>query len=223
MAQHPLPPGQKYGDILGFNDYRIYNDNYWELYYPGKGIAAKAEAIRQKMRGYGLDFPLMGTEVSTYASGLGIPVEEQARDAAKMYIRGLVSGLITVDWWTFADFPDSCSNPPDCKWWKFGLVDENLVPKPAYWAYATVAQQLSGYWYERTLNIPGIEGYVFKNGSLEKQVVLSLSDQTVPVVFTAHHLHVVDMYGNPSDLYDGGTGTITLQVWIKPLYVQVDP
>lgn len=111
MRDHPLPNGEQYADVLGFNNYRLYNDYYWEKYYAGDGLAAKSNALREKMRAYGFDFPLMVSELSSYAtepSYQGISQRAQARDVARMLTQGASAKLEQTIWWAFADYPNPC-------------------------------------------------------------------------------------------------------------------
>lgn len=108
MKQHPLPDGEQYADVLGFNDYRIYNDNYWELHNPGDGIAAKSNALRAKMQEFGFDFPMLASEVSSFGTLpalYGISFHDQARDLSRMFTQAAETGLVMTVWWPFADFP----------------------------------------------------------------------------------------------------------------------
>ncbi|HZQ07694.1 MAG TPA: hypothetical protein VFD70_14015, partial [Anaerolineae bacterium] len=149
----------------------------------------------------------------------------QSEYAVKTFTRGLASGITHMIWWTFQDFPDSA--PPPSNTWKYGLVDQNLSPKPAYAAYQTASRELTEAVYQQPLSVKGGEGYLFtKNGS-GKAVVWSASDVPVTVTFAGNALQVTDMYGATRTVTDGSTddqdGTVgRIGIQIKsPVYIGV--
>lgn len=79
MKAHPLPPGEKYADVLGFNNYLYYDVAYWESKFPQVGIGAKAQALREIQARHGFDFPMVITEMSGNATA---PAQSSVPDTA---------------------------------------------------------------------------------------------------------------------------------------------
>ncbi len=231
MEDHPLPAGDKYADVLGFNNYLAYNLAYWDKHSMGIGVDAKANALRAIMAAHGFDFPMVITEMSawpTYPSAEGVPQATQARQAAQMYAQALYSDIQFTTWWTWSDYPDTnCGVNVQCDLFKYGLVDSQLTPKQSYFAVQNLANQLRG-WKPDDARIKA--KYVdlgFKKNGKKKRVVYARTNTFIDAVqyvsFNAHMLRVVDMMGNISTFDDNGTGKISLRVNANPRYVEIDP
>lgn len=223
IAAHPLPDGERYFDVLTFNFYDIYGP-YWQTQAGGIGVIAKANRLRQLMKASGLDAPLMVGETgidSVTAGNAG-----QSQYAVKTLVRGLASDIRHMVWWTYQDFPDSA--PPPSNTWKYGLVDQNGAPKPAYAAYQTASHQLTGAAYNGPLAVDGGEGYLFTRDGSGLAVIWSSSDAPVTVAFAARQLQATDLYGaqrivadGSADDHDGTVGRIGITVAASPVYVQL--
>jgi hypothetical protein len=231
MRDHPLPAGDKYADVLGFNDYLAYNLAYWDRQGKGVGVDAKANYLRDILANYGFDFPLIITEMSswpTLPSAEGIPQETQARQAAQMLAQAFYSEILFTVWWTWDDYPDTdCQVNVQCDVFKYGLVDVNLKPKLAYYAVQNLVAELEGW--EPAGSRLGDEAIalVFKKDGRRKHVVYArtdtFQDKTVRVNFRAKRLRVVDMLGQVSTYRDNGSGLITLTINADPRYVEINP
>jgi hypothetical protein len=171
-----LPIGDKYMDMVLFNYYEIYGP-FWETKAKGRGIQAKANVLRLKMQQANL------VPVDLFVSETGLPSVSpfadkagQARCVDITMVRGAAGGLKGIVWWTFRDFSDTDPRP-DRREWKYGLVDQNMAPKPAYTAMQELTEQLNGFSYFKTHSgkkgFAGVEGYSFKSGTATKYVVWS--------------------------------------------------
>ncbi len=243
MKNHPLSPGQKYMDMVLFNYYDIYG-RYWEANAPGRGIQAKAAALKKKMQSAGVPVvPLFVTE--TGEDSISIGLQGQARCLDITFVRGAAAKLAGVVWWTFQDFPDDADWPYNT--WKFGIVNQNRQPKPSYNALVTLTTELNGYVYKKTLsntaNLRGVEAYRFAKGKSAKFVVWSSTYQSTsydpecswPRVsklakFDAKKIRVVDYLGNAKTIKDNSKkdkdktgGKIGIIVTGSPQIVQINP
>lgn len=231
MQAHPPPEGDKYADVLGFNDYLAYNLAYWDSHSTGVGVTAKANYLRSIMAKYGFDFPLIITEMSswpTYPSAEGVPQATQARQAAQMYAQALYAGILFTAWWTWDDYPDTnCNVNVQCDLFKYGLVDVYLKPKQSYYAVQNLVTQLQGWTPARAKVRNNYVDLIFKKDGNRKHVVYARTntfvDATADVTFRAVQLRVVDMMGQISMQGDEGTGKITLRVNADPRYVEINP
>lgn len=250
MKNHPLPAGQKYMDLQLLNYYDIYGSAYWERIAQGHGIQAKAAALRSRMNAAGIPVvPLFVTETGEPSLNSWIGLNGQARCLHINMVRGAAAKLHGIIWWTFRDFLDT--EPPPRNKWKYGIVDQNLHPKPSYKALKTVATELNGYKYKKTLSdttgFGNVEAYQFKNKKSFKVVVWSNSLITPPppdlydpkcswqrnprvATFSAKKLRVVDYLGKPKKVKDNGgrdlnkeVGEIAISVTGDPQIVQINP
>lgn len=238
MQAHPLPQGQQYADMLMFNYYDSYSQE-WQKVSTQYGISGKAEWLQKQMALYGISLPLFVGE--TGMNSLPVGVNAQATCLDMTMVRGYASGFRGIIWWTFQD-----AAPLN---FYFGVVDQNLVPKPSYSAYQNLINELDGYVYTGTLTnstgFEGVEGYRFKNGTQVKAVVWS-NALVLPINFAAcatsrssrkasfgagvSKLWIVDMMGQSSIINDNGTGDldtrvgyIAIRVASVPEFVQLNP
>jgi hypothetical protein len=232
MQEHPLPPGDRYADVLGFNDYLAYNLAYWNGQDTGMGVEAKANYLRKIMGKYGFDFPLVITEMSSWPtepSAEGVPQRTQARQAVQMFAQAFYAEILFTVWWTWDDYPDEdCQVNVKCDVFKYGLVDVNLKPKLSYYAVQNLVNELYGWEPARSKITNNHVELVFKKGSDRKHVVYALTntfeDKTVNVTFKAERVRVVDMMGQVSVHRDeGGKGRVRLRIDADPRYVEINP
>jgi hypothetical protein len=223
MRAHPLEGGAKYFDVLSFNFYFIYGP-FWERQAGGVSVSAKANMLKQLMQNAGIAAPLLVSE--TGEDSMGTSNERQSEYLVQTYVRGLASGIEAMVWWTFRDFPDS--SPPPSNTWKYGLLDQDNDPKPAYAAFQTISRELTGAVFAQPLQVEGGEGYLFSKDGGGKAVVWSSSNNPVTVAFSASQLLVTDMYGTQkvvadgtADDADGTVGRVGLTVGTNPIYVQL--
>lgn len=225
MADHPLPNGEKYADVLGFNDYLYYNDDVWQKRYSEIGVGAKAAAIREVMARHGQNFPLAITEMSGGSTDVpnGISLELQARQVAQMMVQGYFYDIKTLIWWTYDDFPDSCVVHTNCSAWKFGLLDQNLAPKPSYYTFQVVERQLRGLEPVKARNGKKVVQFTLKKGAIEKHVLYAKNESGKTKTFQAKRLLVTDMYGNSTLYTHKGNQKIKLHLTPDPVYVEINP
>lgn len=237
MQAHPLPAGESYVDLVMFNYYDVFSRK-WEAVVSGKGIQAKANHIRQRMTPHGFNLPMLVGETgvdSKVFSDTG-----QANCLAMTMARGAAAGLQGVIWWTFQDEPE--------RNWYYGVVSNVQTPKAAYLAFQSLARELNGYRFTRTLSkttgFTNIEAYQFTAGSKSKTVLWSdvisgaagapcagqRATNVATFGSTVTRLRVVDYTGaltnitdnSASDL-DARVGYIAIQVKSIPLIAQPNP
>lgn len=232
MQQHPLPGGDKYGDVLGFNDYLAYNLAFWEHHSTAIGVGAKADAIKQIEAKYGFDFPLLITEMSawpTYPSKEGVPQETQARQMVQMFGQMLYYKILVGTWWTWDDYPDTNCGVAgvQCDLFKYGLVDVHLTPKESYDALRILVTQLRGYAPTDAVINNRYVDLGFTLGEVQKRFIYARTDtfsnRTVGVTLSAQQVQVTDMQGNVTSVFGNKRGQVTLQVTANPVYVQINP
>ena len=222
MQANPPPPGEKYFDALAFNFYGIYGP-YWETQTQGKGITAKANVLNALLQKYGLEADLMVSETGEDSTLSGN--QAQSAYVTETFVRGLSSRIAHMNWWTFQDFSDSA--PPPTNTWKYGLIDQNAAPKPAYAAYQTASKFLRDAEFMQPLQVDGGEGYLFNNAGAGIAIVWSLSDAPVSLSFSANTLQLTDMFGVTRTVSDGSAddkdsapGRIAISIDQNPVYVQ---
>jgi hypothetical protein len=185
----------------------------------GIDLIAKTNHFRNRMYTcFGVDKPVWVTEMAEH----GFPddpssLAQQARYVVQGNVRGLAAGAEHIDWYAL-----TTPNDP----WEFQLLYDDWTPKPAFYTYQVLTAELSGYEYERTLDVPD-EGYVFQNsGQQEKTVAWGSGRLTFA---PAGQLRVVDREGNETFVVDGGAGdadgtqngAVELQLSADPVFVTV--
>lgn len=250
MAKHPLPKHEKYMDLQLLNYYDIYGSAWWEKVAAGHGVQAKAAALRSRMKSAGIPIvPLFVSETGEPSIKSWIGLSGQARCLDIAMVRGAATKLKGMIWWTFRDFSDSDPFPRNT--WKYGIVDQNQVPKPSYTSLQTLATELNGYKYKKTLSdttgFGNVEAYQFKNKKQIKVVVWSNSLNTPSgnaqyqpkcswqrnpriATFSANRLRVVTYMNKAKNIKDNSkkdknkaVGQIGITVATDPQIVQINP
>ncbi len=248
MKKHPLPNDEKYMDMLLFNFYNLYGP-YWQTKAPGYGIQAKTQVLRNRMSEAKIAaIPLFVSETGESSNAGWINAQAQARCLNMTLVRGAASKLSGIIWWTFSDFSDSAPAPQNS--WKYGIVDQNLQPKPSYTALKTLVAELNGLKYSKTMTnktgFAGVEAYYFAGGGMKKYIVWTFNQPKPPdpwvqpecawlrnvgkATFQATSLRVVNYLGKVKTIADNSkkdqnpaVGSITIRVDGNPQIVQINP
>ncbi len=147
--------------------------------------------------------------------------ERQARYIIQGYSRGLAGGATNI-------FYYALSTPNDSHIAQ-GLLDTDWSPKPAFYAYQTMTDELDGYQYAQTLSVADGEGYLFRRSCWPDKVV-AWGDSTL-TLSPANQLHrtlrdgvaLVVTDGGPNDRDGQVNRSIELQLLAdeEPLFVSV--
>jgi hypothetical protein len=147
------------------------------------GVAGKAAFLRQVMKQYNVDKPVVLNE-----GGFGCPndwtfypwcenpdslfYDTQADYLVRSFVRGLSQGVSGLYWYTM-----------EGPGWRYtGLLDGNQNPKPVYLAYQQLTTRLQGARYLGTASYGSeVEAYAFKKGSRLVHVLWTKTDKSVNV------------------------------------------
>ncbi len=160
--------GGNYFDVVAFHAYDyyygrlgIYGNAWWESGWNSNlTLAKKADFLRGVMEQYNVDKPLMVTETALLCGSDGTepmclhPDFENTKAAyiAQSYASALASGIKSNIWYSLTG-----------NWRANQLLDSELNPLPAYYAYSTVVNSLENVSFARELNeYPDVNGYEFK-------------------------------------------------------------
>ena len=94
----------------------------------------------------------------------------QSMYPAQVYVRSMVAGLEFAIWFTVRDY--------DWLYWGYGVLRNDLSPKPVHTAFQILTSKLAGATYERQLT-PGETG----NSQIEAYVFTKLDSSTVIVAW----------------------------------------
>jgi hypothetical protein len=216
-------------DIANFHYYPVFY-TVWEPY--GIGIIGKATYVRQKLTAYGLEgTPIICTETSWASNSSWGSDELQSRYTVKGFVRGMAADLRIIVWFKADD-----RGMDDL----YGLLDNDLAPKPSFYAYQTMTSMLRRATYQRPLSSAEtgseqIEGYVFDVDGRRLDVAWTEDDTPfdpdddpwLPFSASASTVRVVDKFGSElwlEDASDGiADGKVTLQVGGSPLLLEYHP
>lgn len=214
--------GGDFFDVLAFHAYTFYTpDEYQWSTAPGTKwtdwggvVVGKSTYLRQVLEGYGYDKPLLLNEAGLAWISPGDPTEEyrqaQADYVVKLYSRGLALDLAAITWWGW-------QGPG---WRQMALLNKDLSPTPAYYAYSYAGQQLSGVEYLGPTDYPGIEGYAFRRNEQLLQVLWSIDGDEHSVRFSAgQFVAAFDLMGEQViAAQDNGAIILTVR---RPVYVEL--
>ncbi len=206
--------GGPYFDILNFH-YYYFTYEYWG------GIIGKTESLRNVLASYGLQKPIICSEVGIWGDEANR--ERQARYVPQVFSRGMAAGLESVLWFPLVEGVTSFLG---------GLLYQDLSPKPAYLSYRTMTDELSDYSYTSpaVTGSSNIEGYEFidpGNGKT-KQLLWTVTETDTPIEFEESRIRAVFYDGTEYIINDGGpgdrdgqaNGRITAYLTPDPVYVE---
>ena len=220
--------GGNYFDVVAFHAYDyyygrlgIYGNTWWKSGWNSNlTLAKKADFLRGVMEQYNVDKPLMVTETALLCGSDGTepmclhPDFENTKAAyiAQSYASALASGIKANIWYSLTG-----------NWRANQLLDSELNPLPAYYAYSTVVNSLENVSFARELNeYPDVNGYEFKYANHLIWFVWSrVSDRhqnvsPVQMDLPATPLKIWDMFGQNVPV-EGPSITVTGM----PLYIEL--
>lgn len=227
--------GGAYFDIMNFHYYIIFHQE-WDPY--GAGIIGKYNFLQDKLLSFGLSKPFLCTEASMWSDAAhGGSNQLQTRYVPQLFARSMAAGLQTTVWFMLQD--EGGTEP----WiYKYGLLNSDSSPKPSYFAYQTVSQQLAHATYLATLDPADdgsgqIEAYEFLLGGGPWHVITAWSRDPAahPMSIQAAQVIQVDRLGNETALYadpDGfvrfdiggcADGPVQLVIGRCPVYLRFQP
>lgn len=160
--------GKEYFDLLDIHMYQQRALPVPEGLPPGspEGVLLQLERVREIMAEFGDENkPIIITETGcpTYSGNywaVKSTPQQQANFVVRAHLHMIANGVQRIFWYALQDE----GTDPDKMEENFGLIDYHGNPKPAYWAYKTMAEQLGETVYSGAL--PGLAnpyfGYAFK-------------------------------------------------------------
>lgn len=210
--------GGDYFDVMNFHYYPAFHAN-WDPY--GMGIIGKTAYLRDELDDYGLDKPFICTEASMWSDAAhGGSDELQSRYVAQVFARTLAADLDATIWFLLVD--DSSLGTT-----KYGLLNPDHTPKPAFDAYQTATRQLGRASYVQTLDVAPIEAYDFLTLDGQTRIVVAWTNDgsTQQLALVAGQAIRVDKYGNQAVISDGDDGVVDgivhVNVVASPVYVRL--
>jgi hypothetical protein len=218
-------PGGDSFDLMNFHYYPSFRPN-WEPY--GPDIIGKVNYIRDKLATYGIERLLICSEVCQWsAEAHGGSDELQSRYVAQVYARSMAADLGAAIWFKLVDWEGVAT-------WQYGLLNEDLSPKPSYQAYATFSKQMALSDYVQTLDptrtgSDQIEAYEFLTPRGPTSIVVAWTEdgQAHDMWLSADRVVVVDKFGVATTVEDGDDGLVDGRVWVmvapSPQYLRFAP
>jgi Cellulase (glycosyl hydrolase family 5) len=214
--------GAAYFDLMNFHYYLAFRAN-WEPY--GHDILGKLAFLRAKMDYYDVDKPVVCTETGWFTNpDAGGSDEVQSRYVVQSFVRSMTADLYPVIWFTLLDSDWDPRN--------WGLLDMYLNPKPSYYAYQTLTNQLSRANFVRALGPEAtgpilVEAYEFASPTGQAIIVAWVNDEVnVNLTQMASEISVVDKFGSETIIYDGDDGQMDGRVHVSvgpsPVYLRID-
>jgi hypothetical protein len=233
--------GGDFFDVLAFN----YSTFFWRRWYTGdrytSGIIGKANWLRNEVvRVTGASKPILVSELGrATAPAPGETNRPYSDELTAQYVlqanaRAMAAGISPIIWFQAVDEP-----------WllrPYGLLQQDLTPKPAYDAYGVLTREMAGARFlAPRYDLPEVvEGYDFLvKGRLRTVLWLVTEDSQVrspaperqlglAVSKPGAALHIVDKFGletavvdgSPQDLDGQQDGVVTILLDSSPRIVQ---
>jgi hypothetical protein len=212
--------GGNYLDMIAFHGYDnyygltgSYGNTSWQSKSDTHGpvVSEKAKFIRSKLAEYNLDLPLMVTEAALLCGSSGQePMcltadfeNTKAYYTAQLYGTSIAEGFDATIWYSVLGWRGS------------GLLDPELNPVPAYYAYTFARKKLENVTFDRHITeYPGIRGFVFNQGEGTIWLLWSTSGEK-NILLPGTPLEILDSFGEIVPV----TGP-DLKVTENPLYIE---
>jgi hypothetical protein len=186
----------------------------------GGYVLGKLHFLRQIMSAYGVDKPLAVNEIALGCppsySWCAPPGDEfyqmQASFVVHAFVRGIDGGIKGFSWYSL--------NGP---WRSTGLLDSVNNPRPAYYAYQQLAQQLADATYLAPVNYgAGVEAYAFSKGAEQLHIIWT-NDAPIPITIPqSRFISATDRDGAPIlPVFAGADAQLTAS--FAPIYVVCRP
>jgi hypothetical protein len=129
---------------------------------PEKYIQTEIKMIRKIMAEFGDDKPIWMTETGYYTGPAGIPEDQQAKWIVRSHLNWLSAGTDKIFELTMLDWTDD-PNTPDGTSFR-GIAHASFTPKPAFYAYRTMTEELAGKKFYGNLKLaPDLYAFIFTN------------------------------------------------------------
>lgn len=162
----------EYLDAVSIHPYRNYSkppETAAEDYAKLRALIAKYAPTKKK------NLPIISGEWGYASHTRGVSLETQAAFAARQQLANLLAGVPLSIWYDWKnDGTDAAEREQN-----FGVVTDQLAPKPAYLAIKTLTSELAGYRLERRVSSGSERDYVLlftKPRATPKLAVWTLDD-----------------------------------------------
>ncbi|MCZ7568468.1 MAG: beta-galactosidase [Ardenticatenaceae bacterium] len=196
--------GAPFIDIMNFHYYEAFKTR-WTPHQP----VGKALALRDKLPVDQRNKPFVCTEMGTpywrQDEDVAITRERQARFVVQgfAHIMGASAyglAMPACTWFSFETYSQGVR--------KFGLLDSNGAPLPAYWALKTLTTEVP----ERPVGVEliatnRVAGYRYTMASGNQRLILWTEDErTAAYDLSSPRVQVISIYGKVRDVVDGQAG-----------------
>lgn len=227
--------GGDYFDIFNFHIYPIFAANWLPPVNSNKGpgLYEKAQYLRQKLVGHGLDKPFIITEAGWHSDSTPSAYsseEIQARYVTQLFTQSLAADIDVMIWWMLFD--------PDDWMGAYGLVTSDTPPyrKPAFTAYQTIVNRLTHKEFVRVVPLAEtqlvlMEAYQFHDTVTGRAYYVAwlnpaTTNGTAALSIAAEEVRPTNLYGvaGPiiTDAADGADdGRVRVTIGGQPVYLEV--
>jgi hypothetical protein len=218
VLQHGAGP---YFDVMNYHFYPNFGGK-WSPY--GIGLIGKTNFLRDKLASYGVFKPIICSETGAQSGAFpGGSDEEQSRYVVQAFVRSMAARLDFIVWFMLTDDPG---------YWKSGLLNVDLSPKPSFYAFQTLVDQLGSADLIRTMGpaesgSDQIEAYAFSTPDSSTQILVAWSQDGVErqMMVETRQVTIVDKYGSETIRRDGDDGTVDNRVQVpiggSPVYLRL--
>jgi hypothetical protein len=168
----------------------------------------------------------------------GQTLENQAKYVFMVYARGLSLGAENITWYALKIIPNITGNDYQGLLYDSRDPGKENTPKPAYYAFQTLTRELNGFKFNATLSAsPNTEAYSFINPCLGTKII-AWANQSTPIPYVINGVKSIQLVyrpqavgvqdiiivdGDNNDLDKTVNGSITINLGVEPVIVQLKP
>ncbi len=192
------------------------------------------DVIKNLMSEYDSALPIWATETSYTTYSQGLSEERHAELLVRVYLSLLSQGVETIFWYVLADDP-KCAPAEDDSAPHPGLLDSNLLPRKAYYAYKNMAVLLEGYRFSKEYDIGEDGKALLFERSADEQIlalwtygeeidergnIISRCEKSVGLTIKGNVRDVIDIYGQSLPSTDASGLVLTIKIDDSPVFIK---
>lgn len=188
-------------------------------------VIEEYQELRQAIDKYSPDrfIPILsgewGYSVHSYGDAY-IDEMTQARYLARQFLSNFISGVRVSIWYDWKNDGDD----PEEREHNFGTVDQNMEPKPAYWAAKTLTEQLRGMTFITRLKTGNKEDYLLLFSNSQREALAAWTTGRPHVIHLDLDASIdqgTSVIGEPVPLYRAGD-KLEIKLTADPIYLQAE-
>lgn len=199
-------------DVVSLHAYGANKPEDAAIYFRKVRELVKQYAAKDK------EYPIVSGEWGYSSFNKGVSIETQADYVARQFLSNIANGCRLSIWYDWKDDgPD-----PDENEHRFGSVQQDMTPKPAFFAIRTLTTELNGYSFVGRIGSGPVDDYLLlfkKDGDFRLAAWTTSEPHTVSIPLDVKGAEIVSRSGERSKS-ETKNGKLEIKLTGSPQYVE---